>query len=125
MHSYTVSFFRVCVCVAPSTRAWNYLDPSARSFTLITPPPILPFHTGKAGLNRSVTTAAAFLILHRVVDSWDKAIELIKRKRRAVAAGNGPGVPAPHPHWWQQFGQPFVESHAGKGQYRKEVLEKL
>ena len=73
----------------------------------------------KAGLNRSVTTAAVFLVLHGLAPSWDAAIELIRAKRPAVNWGNEDPVthariPAPHRHWYEQFGAAFIAANAAK-----------
>ncbi len=72
----------------------------------------------KAGLNRSVTTAAVFLMLHRLSADWDSAIALIRQKRKVVAQGNynagGAPLPAPHPVWWHDFGSKFYAENKDK-----------
>ena len=73
----------------------------------------------KAGLNRSVTTAAVFLVLHGVCATWDDAITLIRKQRPAVNYGNEDPythtrIPAPHRHWYELFGASFIERNAAK-----------
>jgi len=76
----------------------------------------------KAGLNRSVTTAAVFLIMHGVFGSWEEAVAAIRVARPIVAVGNedeyGRRIPAPHPHWWELFGKAFVERERDKPRYK-------
>jgi hypothetical protein len=76
----------------------------------------------KAGLNRSVTTAAVFLLMHGVFRTWEEAIAAIRVARPVVAVGNedemGRRLAAPHPHWWEYFGRPFVEAEFEKERYK-------
>ncbi len=72
----------------------------------------------KAGMNRSVTTAAAFLLAHGVFPSWEAAVCHIRCARPAVQAGND-GVPAPYPYWFQEFGAAFVAREAAKNRLQE------
>lgn len=76
-----------------------------------------------AGVNRSVTTAAVFMVLHGFARSLADAVELIRLKRPAVRDGNddahGARVAGPWQHWLDLHAAPFIKSHMERDVYER------